>query len=552
MSKPIYICGHRNPDTDSICSALAYAELKTKLGFQVQPKRLGAINRETAFVLSHFGVEPPELLTTVRTQISDLSMDIIPPASPDISIQKAWTLMKKNNCKSIPVTDGEGQLLGVVTLSDIANKYLDTLETPILANSRTPLHNIIDTLSATRIETADQPDQPTENFIVTGKAIVGAMSPDALDPYIEPGDIVILGDRQDSQLKSIEKGAACLIITGNHTVSDRVVKLARAKGCALLRTPCDTFTAARLINQSTPIGYVMSQDNLITFDIEDYVDVTKDKMLETRFRSYPVLDGERVKGFISRYHLITSRHKQVILLDHNEKSQTVDGIEQAEILEIIDHHRLGDLQTESPITFKNDTVGSTATIIANLYFEHGISPTTKIAGILCAAILSDTLKFKSPTCTHIDRATARRLAAIASLDIDTFAAAMFASASSLQNRTPQDILAQDLKEFNIDGHKIAVAQINSSDTETLTTLRPNLIAHMEKQAHTQNYELLLLLITDIIEESSECLAVGDKRDLIAQAFNVSPPTDANPTILPGIVSRKKQVIPPLAAALRNK
>ncbi|MCL1853846.1 MAG: putative manganese-dependent inorganic diphosphatase [Peptococcaceae bacterium] len=543
MSQPIYICGHRNPDTDSICSSLAYAELKTRLGFQVQPMRLGPLNRETAFVLSHFGLAPPQLLTTVRTQISDLSMDIIPPASPDISIQRAWTLMKKNNCKVLPVTDGDGQLLGVVTLSDIANKYLDTLETPILANSRTPLHNIIDTLGATQME-------GQEGFIVTGKAVVGAMSPDALDPYIDPGDIVILGDRQDSQIKSIEKGAACLIITGNHTITDRVVKLARTKNCALLSTPCDTFTAARLINQSAPIGHIMTQDNLITFDIEDYVDVTKDKMLETRFRSYPVLDGEHIRGFISRYHLITSRRKQVILLDHNEKSQTVDGIEQAEILEIIDHHRLGDLQTESPITFKNDTVGSTATMIANLYFEHGISPAPKIAGILCAAIISDTLKFKSPTCTHNDRAIAMRLAGIASLDIDAFAAAMFASASSLRDRTPQDILAQDLKEFIFDGHKIAVAQINSSDTATLATIRTELNAYMEQQAQTQGYELLLLLITDIIEESSECLAAGDKKDLIPQAFKAASQT-SGPIILPGIVSRKKQVIPPLAAVLRN-
>ncbi|MCL1917463.1 MAG: putative manganese-dependent inorganic diphosphatase [Peptococcaceae bacterium] len=546
MSETIYICGHRNPDTDSICSSLAYAELKKKLGYPVQPMRLGPVNRETAFVLSYFDLAPPALLTTLRTQVSDLSMDIIPPASPDISIQKAWTLMKKNNCKVLPVTDHDNRLLGLVSLSDIANKYLDTLESNILANSRTPLHNIIDTLNATLIH--GSPD----TFYVTGKVAIAAMSPESMDPYIEPGDIVILGDRPDSQTKCIEKGAACLIITGNCTISEPVVKLAHTHGCTLLCVPSDTFTAARLINQSAPISHIMTRHNLVTFDMEDFVDTTKDKMLETRFRSYPVLDGEHVKGFISRYHLITSRRKQVILLDHNEKSQTVDGIEQAEILEIIDHHRLGDLQTESPIYFKNDTVGSTATIIANLYFEHGISPTAKTAGILCAAILSDTLKFKSPTCTHIDRTTSGRLAGIATLDMDTFAAAMFASASSLQDRSPQDILAQDLKEFIFDSHKIAIAQINSSDAETLATLRPGLLTYMEKHAQNQGYELIMLMITDIIEESSECLCAGAKKNLIPQAFNLSPHTPQDALVLPGVVSRKKQVVPLLAAALRGE
>jgi manganese-dependent inorganic pyrophosphatase len=545
MSEIIYICGHRNPDTDSICSSLGYAELKKKLGFSVQPMRLGPLNHETSFVLSYFGVEPPDLLTTLRTQVSDLSMDIIPPASPDISIQKAWNLMKKNNCKVIPVTDDDGRLLGVVTLSDIANKYLDTLESPILANSRTPLQNIMDTLNATLIEGC------ADGFCVAGKVAVGAMSPEMMDPYIDPGDIVILGDRQDSQVKCIEKGASCLIVTGNASISEHVRKLACAKGCVLLRTPSDTFTAARLINQSAPIGYIMSCDNLVTFDVEDFVDTTKIKMMETRFRSYPVLDGEYIKGFISRYHLITSRRKQVILLDHNEKSQTVDGIEQAEILEIIDHHRLGDLQTESPIYFKNDTVGSTATMIAALFFEHGISPTAKTAGILCAAIISDTLKFKSPTCTHIDRSTAQRLAAIAALDIDSFAAEMFASASSLKGRSPQDILGQDVKEFVFDGHKIAIAQINSSDLQTLAAIRADLLAYMEKQAQEQGYELLMLLITDIIEESSECLCAGDKKDIIPHAFKLSRTAADDPIILPGVVSRKKQVVPFIASALRE-
>lgn len=545
MNEQIYITGHKNPDTDSICSAIAYAELKRRHAIPAVPIRIGELNRETEFVLKYFGVEAPEYRDTVRTQVSDLHMDIINPVSEDISIKAAWSIMQKHNVKVLPVADVDGKLLGIITLTDITSSYLDAMENNILSASKTPLRNITDTLNARLICGSE------EDFKSCGKVVIAAMVPEDMQPFLEKGDIVLAGNRKDSQLKAVEAGVSCIILTCGGQIFEEVLELAGEKGCILLETGYDTFTAARLINQSIPVSYIMTRNQLVCFNMNDFIDNIKDKMLSTRYRSYPVIDDEgHIKGFISRYHLISQRRKKIILLDHNERSQTIDGIDQADILEIIDHHRIGDIQTGYPIYFKNDAVGSTSTLIANMYFENGMNPSKSIAGLLCAAIISDTMKFKSPTSTYSDELLANKLAKIANINIDEFAASLFNASASLHGMSPETILGYDFKDFVIQKHKIGIGQINSNDSAGIKRIKNSLLEHMQGVQENKGYKLVLLMITDIINEGSEVLFVGDDASLVEKAFNIK--SNESSAFLKGVVSRKKQVIPLLSSAIQRE
>jgi len=545
VNELIYITGHKNPDTDSICSAIAYAELKKRHGIDAVPIRIGYLNKETEFVLKYFGVEVPDYKETVRTQVSDLNMDIINPVSEDISIKAAWNIMQKNNIKVLPVADINGKLLGIITLSNISSSYLDALENNILSASNTPLRNITDTLNA-RLICGNE-----DGFKACGKVVIAAMVPEDMEPFIEKGDIVILGNRKDCQIKAIDTGVSCIILTCGGQIYDDVLKCAQEAGCIVLATGYDTFTTARLINQSIPISYIMTKEHLVCFNINDFIENIKDKMLTTRYRSYPVVDDDGfIKGFISRYHLISQRRKKIILLDHNEKAQTIDGIEQADILEIIDHHRIGDIQTGYPIYFKNDAVGSTATLIANMYFENGLNPSKSIAGILCAAIISDTLKFKSPTSTYGDELSASKLAKIADINIEEFAAALYTASASLKGMSPQTIIDYDFKDFVFNKYKIGIGQINSSDSEAFNKVKDSLLAHMKTVQVNKGYSLILLMVTDIINEGSEILFVGADGSLVEKAFNIKGSEGS--AYLKGVVSRKKQVIPILSSTIQRE
>ncbi|QCX32614.1 putative manganese-dependent inorganic diphosphatase [Caloramator sp. E03] len=541
MQDIIYITGHKNPDSDSVCSAIAYAELKRKLGFNATAAVLGELNRETEFILDYFKVPKPILLKTVKTQVCDLNVDNPIPVSPDVSIKTAWMLMKKNNIKTLSVVDDNGRLIGIVTLSDITNKYMDILENNIISTSKTPLRNIIETLNAKLITGS------SEDFKTSGKVVVAAMAPEQMKPFIDVGDIVISGNRKDSQKAALEYGANCIIVTGDSKVDDEVVEIAKKKKCIIMTTPNDTFATARLINQSIPVKYIMTTENIISFETDDFVDEIKEKMLQTRYRSYPVVDeNNKIIGFVSRYHLISQNKKKVILVDHNEKSQSVNGIDEADVLEIIDHHRVGDVQTGKPIYFRNEPVGSTATIVANIYFENGIRPSKSIAGLLCAAIISDTLNFKSPTCTFVDKHTAERLAEICNINIDEFAMKMFKAGTSLHGKLPEEIFNQDFKEFNFGKYKIGISQVNTMDTENIADIKNSLIEYMDKLCKDKNYNLVIMILTDIIKEGSELLFVGENKELISKAFNIQ--ISGNSVYLPNIVSRKKQVVPPLSNA----
>lgn len=548
MKETVYIIGHKNPDSDSICSAIAYAEYKNGNGdVNAIPVRLGPINRETKFILDYFGVEPPMLLETVKLSVEDLDFDKIAPVSPDISLRMALEIMKKNNLNSLPVIDENEQLCGIVTISDIISSYIDVWDNGILGKSGTTIDNIIDTLSAEAIVI------PKNMKPLQGKILVLAMEPKTVVEYLEENDVVICGNRKDVQKIAIENNISLMIVTGNVKMDEDIINIAEEKGVTLITTPHDTFTTSRLITQSIPISQVMTRENLVTFALDDLVDNVKEKMSQTRYRSYPVIDdnnNNRVVGLISRYHLISSMKKKVILVDHNERSQSVDGLEECEILEIIDHHRVADVFTGNPIYFRNEPVGSTSTIIASIMFENGRRPSKKIAGILAAAIISDTLLFKSPTSTYTDKIMLERLARIADLDVEKFAMEMFKAGTSLVDKSPEEILNQDFKVFTINEEKVGIAQVYTMDMESLKDQKEALISTMEERRNLEGYSTFILMLTDIFNEGSEMLVVGENKELIAHAFGKK--LINNSFYAEGVLSRKKQVVPPITSALINK
>ncbi len=542
MNDVVYITGHRNPDTDSICSAISYAEFKNKTGVNAIPIRLGNINRETEFVLNYFGIKEPKLVDTVKAQIGDLNFDSVAPICPDTSLKTAWSMIRKNNVKTLPVVDDEDRLIGLASQSNITSSYMDIWDNNIIQKSGTNLENILDTLSAKCVYAIE--NEPK----FAGKVVVAAMLPESAQEVIEEGDIVICGDREDAQNVCLDCKASLMIIAGNHDVSDTILEKAKSVECCIIITPYDTFTAARLINQSVPVSYVMTKDNLISFKTDDFIEEVREVMLETRYRSYPVVNSEnKVVGNVSRYHLISQKKKKVILVDHNEKSQSVPGLDDAEVLEIVDHHRIAAIQTGSPIYFRNEPVGCTATIVASMFFENGIKPSRKIAGLLCAAIISDTLLFKSPTSTNADKHALKRLANLANIDPETFAKQMFKAGSSLEGKTPDEILNQDFKAFTIGGIKVGIGQVSTMDVESFNPIRKDMLDLMENTCKEKEFGLILLMLTNILEGGSELIAVGDHTDAVDEAFGVV--LKNNSAYAPGVLSRKKQVVPPLTAAM---
>lgn len=543
MEDKIYIIGHKNPDTDSVCAAIGYCHYKNKLGVNnAFAVRLGEVNKETEFVLDYFKVPVPDIISTVKMQVKDADIDRVIPISPEISILKAWKIMKQQNVKTLPVVDRYEHLLGVCTLSDLTNNYMDVSTNNLFHLSNTSLKNVLETISGRCINSV------RFDFSKTNKILVAAMNIDEINSRVKENDIVIIGDRGDVQKAAISNGASCLIVTGNHKPEEDIIQYADEKKCMIISVPYDSFTTSRLINQSIPVSFVMTTDNIVSFEDEDYIDDIKETMLDTRYRSYPVISGGKVVGTISRYHLIKSNRKKVILVDHNERSQAVDGLEEADILEIIDHHRVADIQTSNPVIFNNKPLGSTSTIIGDMFFENDIDISPNIAGILCAAIISDTLLFKSPTSTKIDEIIAGKLAKKAGIEIYDFAGRMFKAGTSIAGRSVEDIFYQDFKEFFFGKRKIGIGQVMTMDPEGIAAIKGKLLAFMDDIRENRGYDLILLMLTDIIKESSEVLFVGS-RDIISQAFNRK--TGKNSVYLDGVVSRKKQVVPPIAMILNK-
>ena len=474
-SKKVYIVGHKNPDTDSICSAIAYAELKKKItGDDYVAKRAGQINEETHYVLKKFKVDAPGLLQNVKLQVKDMDIHKISGVSPNVSIRDTWEKMKENNVKTLPVLKDE-ELVGVISTGDIATSYMEVYNNRVLSAARTQYKNIIDTLDGKLISGNEH------GCFTTGKVTVGASNDELMKEFIEKDDLVILGNRPEAQACAVNIDASCMVVCQDAKVSPELIKKAEEQSIVIISTPHDTYTVARLINQSIPVKHFMSKGPLVTFNMNDYVDEIKEKMTKNKFRDFPILDRHgRFRGFISRRRFLNVKKKQVILVDHNEKSQAVDGIEEADIVEIIDHHRLGNIETMGPVFFRNQPVGCTATIVTQMYEEAGVEMPAAIAGLLCCAIISDTLLFRSPTCTAVDEKTAKKLSKLAKINMEAISMEMFNAGSSLKGKSAEDILFQDFKQFTVGDTVFGVGQINSMNREELSEIREMLIPHLPK------------------------------------------------------------------------
>ncbi|MDD6331982.1 MAG: putative manganese-dependent inorganic diphosphatase [Clostridium sp.] len=544
--RTIYVIGHKNPDTDSICSAIAYAYLKNiEQPGHYTARRAGNINNETSFVLDYFGVDAPDYLENVDVQMRDIDFRETQGVADTISIRNAWLLMRELDVVTLPITQGGNKLEGLITINDIARSYMDVLDNHILGLARTPLSNLIEVLEGTLI--CGNPHAR----IINGKVMIGAANRDIIEASVEEDDIVIAADREDVQCEAIEHGASCLIVCLNAKVSPEIIHMAEEKQCSIITTYLDTYSAARMINQCIPIKYFMRHSNLVTFQLDDSLDSAKEIMSKLRHRDFPITDDVgNYYGMVSRRNLLAMRRKQVILVDHNERSQAVSGIENAEIMEIIDHHRIGSLETINPVYFRNQPVGCTGTIIYQMYQEQGVTPPKAIAGLLCSAILSDTLMFRSPTCTPMDESAARALSALADIDIETYAMEMFAAGSDLVGKSPEEIFYQDFKTFQVGDTTFGVAQISSMNQQELTRLQQELDAYLAQSYPTTKCDMIFFVMTNILEESSTMLFYGEQSEaLVREAFQLDP--TGNACYLPGVVSRKKQIVPLLVSTLQQ-
>ena len=543
----VVVIGHRNPDTDSICSAIAYAELKNKTSDLVcEARRAGKMNQETEFVLKKFGVTPPRMCTDVNPKIRDVDYRQIPGIPGSTSLRKAWEIMRDQKIDTLAVTSEEDELQGVITVKDIATANMDLFDTGILAKSRTSYRNILETLGATMVVGSE------DAVCTTGHIRIGTATPEMLESSMEKGDIVILTNRYESQLCAIEKEASLIIICNGAKVGRTIQHIAAETGVAIMSAPCDTYAAAKLISQCAPISYYMTRDNIIKFTLVSPVaDVTR-VMAKVRHRYFPILDADgKYCGMISRRNIINLRKRRIILVDHNEATQAVEGFDQAEILEIIDHHRIGSLETSGPVYFRNQPVGCTATIITQMYDENGMEIPPQIAGLLLAAILSDTLVFRSPTCTPLDEALAKRLAKIAGVDIDEFASEMFEAGEKLDGKTAEEVFLQDFKVFMCGDIRFGVAQGSYMTRKNLTAAEALLKPYLEEARNKQNVEDIYMLLTDVPKEESVVICNGRyAAEVLSDGFETQPAADASWT-LPGVVSRKKQFIPALMTAYQE-
>ena len=543
----VVVIGHRNPDTDSICSAIAYAELKNKTSDLVcEPRRAGKMNQETEFVLKKFSVKPPRMCTDVNPKIRDVDYREMPGIAGSTSLRRAWEIMRDQQVDTLPVTSPDDELEGIITVKDIATANMDLFDTGILAKSRTSFKNILETLDGAMVVGSE------DAVCTTGHIRIGTATPEMLENTVEKGDIVILTNRYESQLCAIEKEASLIIICNGSKVGRTIQRIAEETGVAIMTTPVDTYAAGKLISQCAPISYYMTRDDIMKFTLVTPVADVMRVMAKVRHRYFPILDEEgKYCGLVSRRNVINLRKRRIILVDHNESTQAVEGFDQAEILEIIDHHRIGSLETSGPVYFRNQPVGCTATIVTQMYDENGVEIQPQTAGLLLAAILSDTLAFRSPTCTPVDVACAKRLAKIAGVDVNEFANEMFEAGEKLDGKTAEEVFLQDFKVFMCGDIRFGVAQGSYMTRKNLLAAEALLAPYLEEARNKQNVEDLYMLLTDVPKEESVVISTGRyASEVLAEGFDTKPAEDGSWT-LPGVVSRKKQFIPALMTAYQE-
>ena len=535
MDTITYVCGHKNPDTDSIVAAISYAALQNMLGENTyQPARLGNVNDETAALLKRFGFEAPERIYSVRTQVRDIAYDQPPRLDLTVPISRAWAIMRENeSISALPVTTKDGTLYGMVTAGGIAESDMHSIQEPVIDN--VPVFNV---LSALEGHILNKDDQLFESL----SGPVHISLPAAGEPLggVREGGIILCGQQEDVVEKALERKAACVILCQS-TLGEKYRDI--SSGTCLITTPLDVWQASRMLYQATPISRVAATKEIACFHLDDYLDDVREAVLQSRYRSYPVLDANgKVVGTLSRYHLIQPQRKRIVLVDHNEVSQAVPGLEQAELIAIIDHHRLADVQTGYPVFVRNEPVGSTNTIIATMFQEQGLLPAENLAGLMAAAIISDTVMFKSPTTTPRDRRMAERLARIAGLELDALGQEVFSAATA--DKTPEALLQTDFKEFHLAEHRLGISQITTMDSAAVLQKKDGLLAEMARLQQKNGYDMILLMITDVLKEGTELLFLGDQ-ETIRQAFGVGR-IRGNRVFLKGVMSRKKQMVPALS------
>ena len=543
----VVVIGHRNPDTDSICSAIAYAELKNRTSTLVcEPRRAGKMNQETEFVLKKFGVTPPRMCTDVNPKIRDVDYREMAGIPGSTSLRRAWKIMRDQQIDTLSITSADNELEGIITVKDLATANMDVFDTAVLAKSRTSYKNILETLNGTMVV------GNADAVCTTGHIRIGTATPEMLENSMEKGDIVILSNRYESQLCAIEKEASLLIICNGAKVGRTIQRIADETGVAIMTTPVDTYAAGKLISQCAPISYYMTRDNILKFTLVTPVADVLRVMAKVRHRYFPILDEDgKYCGMVSRRNVIALRKRRIILVDHNEATQAVEGFDQAEILEIIDHHRIGSLETSGPVYFRNQPVGCTATIITQMYDENGVDIPPQIAGLLLAAILSDTLAFRSPTCTPVDENAAKRLAKIAGVDIEEFSTEMFEAGEKLDGKTPEEVFLQDFKVFMCGDIRFGVAQGSYMTRKNLQAAQALLQPYLEEARNKQNVEDLYMLLTDVPKEESVVICTGRyAAEVLSNGFESRPAADGSWT-LPGVVSRKKQFIPAMMSAYQE-
>lgn len=542
----VKVIGHKNPDTDSICAAIAYAALKNAVDKtrRYEPCRAGLVNQESRFALDYFGVEQPRLYTDVSPQLQDVDYRRDTGVDASLSLRRAWDLLGERNADTLCVVDAQNVLRGLVTIKDMTTAYMDMIDEEILAKAETPYENLVDTLDATVLAGY------RAGKVVEGNIVVGAGSGSMMEASIAKGDVVIVSDRAESQLAAIEGEAGCIVVCQGAKVSKTICSLAEEHGCILLSTPHSTYVAGQMAVQAAPVGHYMVSQILMTFSPHSLVETATKVMAKVRYRYFPIVDeSEHYLGMVSRRNLLNLEKKRIILVDHNEKGQAVDGLEDSEILEIIDHHRIGAVETEGPVYFRNMPVGATCTIIYLLYQEQGVTPGRTEAGLMLSAIVSDTLMFRSPTCTPVDERAARELAKLAGVNMEEYAQAMFDQGGDVSGKTPEELLRTDYKIFTGGGTRFGVGQSifmsdkNRSAGEKL--LRPYLDTALRKQG----VDFIFYMFTNVPTSTTELMMAGEGAEELAErAFGVKAKDGV--VALPGVMSRKKQMVPALLSAIK--
>ena len=536
VDNAVYVTGHINPDTDSIASAIAYAFFKRSTGVRAVPCRLGKLNVETKYLLDRFGFEEPMLLTDARKKLSEIDLDKPYAVNQSASIQETLQLMERTNRTNFGVIDDEKRLVGIVSKSDLANVGLGDTALGIELLRQTPVSYISKAINGTLIY------DDSESHI-DGRVSIIAITRYHLENYKVENRIVIVGDDPESQIALIKKGAGALIVVWADSIQEDVIEVAKQYHCPLIISGHGSMNTSRYIYFAPPIQLVMGR-KLISFKEDEFVEDAGKRMANYRYRAFPVTDENgHLVGYVSRYHILNYHNKKVIMVDHNEFSQSVKSIEKAQLLEVLDHHRIADFSTNQPVQFRNEIVGSTATIVSKIFRENQIPVPPEYAGLLLGAILSDTLMFESPTTTQLDHDCANMLAAIANLDIEDFGNEMFRAASEAEDLTMKERLNQDIKYFDIHGCKTMVSQIIVAETGSYAEREMEIMHAVESLSKKKSLDLCVLALSGVIDKGSRFYAAGEKAKWVTEAFPNKPGEEHS--LQEGVLSRKKQIVPML-------